>query len=98
MRRLCLVGSGSVGLRDLHVCKRILELVPTGKPAPEVVVLYVGTAAYDKEANKTVQTMQFVAQGCKVLELKISAAETRPLDEFRTEVATMCEQADIILG
>ena len=59
------VGSGSEGMQAQAVCDAILRL--TGKrDASDVSVCYLGTATYDAEAPRRLQTMRLAEAGAAI--------------------------------
>jgi dipeptidase E len=84
------VGSGSDGMSDPRIAKIIVDL--TGKAtAPDVTVVYLGTATYDLPAFQTRQTQCFADLGCTVTSLPLVNAtvpDTMP---------EIIESADVIV-
>ncbi len=84
------LGSGG-GLVEPNVAERVIDL--TGQAAADTVVLYLGTASYDRSEPRTRQAARFGALGCVVEPLEV-ATRTPPTEH----VVDLIGRADVVVA
>ena len=84
-------GSGSDMMNNPKPARTIVDLV--GKPANDILVLYLGTATYDLDVFRIRQTQRFVELGCQVEALEIANDN----DVDRSEIRELFTSADVIV-
>lgn len=83
-------GSGNGAMSEPYFAQSVIDL--TKRSAPDVNLLYIGTASYDLPKYREIQTSAFAKMGCSISSLEV--AHVSPL---LMDLETAVSQAHVIL-